>query len=136
MEEQKIESIIMHNLPVGFSLVDKDGSIVEFNPAEEEITGYSRDEVTGRPHFEILHGAADRSSCPLIEHALSQKVKTVATEAEIKKKNGEQIVLSVTAFLFTTAGTLWAPSSSSGTLRRSSGWSGSARISCPCSPTI
>ncbi len=98
MKREQIYEIVRHNLPVGFSMVDKDGIIVDFNPAAEEITGYSRDEVTGKPHFEILHGTSDRDSCPLLKHALSQKEKTVATEATIKKKSGEEIALSVTAF--------------------------------------
>jgi PAS domain S-box-containing protein len=107
MEKQKLYDIIVRNLPVGFSIVDKDGTIVDFNPAAEEIAGYAREEVIGKPHFEILHGAADRGSCPLLTHALSQKEKSVATEATIKKKTGEQLVLSVTTFpLFSENGEL------------------------------
>ncbi len=98
MKRQQIYEIVRRNLPVGFSMVDKDGNIVDFNPAAEEITGYSRDEVTGKPHFEILHGATDRDSCPLLKHALSLKEQAIAVEATIKKKSGEQIILSVTAF--------------------------------------
>ncbi len=98
MKIQQIYEIVRDNLPIGFSMVDKDGIIVDFNPATEEITSYSRDEVIGKPHFEILHGTSDKYSCPLLKHALSQKEKTVAVEAMIKKKSGEQIALSVTAF--------------------------------------
>jgi PAS domain S-box-containing protein len=41
MRRQQIYDIVRHNLPVGFSMVDKDGIIVDFNPAAEKITGYS-----------------------------------------------------------------------------------------------
>jgi PAS domain S-box-containing protein len=96
MGKQKIYDIVIQNLPVGFSIVDKDGIIIDFNPAAEEITGYSRDEVIGKPHFEILHGTSDRDSCPLLKHALSQQEQAIAAETTIKKKNGEHITLSVT----------------------------------------
>ncbi len=107
MDRHLIYDIVTRNLPLGFSIVDKNGLIVDFNPAAEEITGYSRDEVIGQPHFEILHGASDRDSCPLLAQALSQKEKTVAAEAAIKKKGGKQIILLVTAFpLFNEDGEL------------------------------
>jgi two-component system phosphate regulon sensor histidine kinase PhoR len=98
MENQKIYNAVIQNLPVGFSIIDKNGIIVDFNPAAAEITGYSRDEVIGKPHFEILHGAADRDACPVLNHALSRKEQAVAAEATVRKKNGEHITLSVTTF--------------------------------------
>jgi two-component system phosphate regulon sensor histidine kinase PhoR len=98
MEKQKIYNVVIQNLPVGFSIVDTNGIIVDFNPAAAEITGYSRDEVTGKPHFEILHNSTDRDSCPVLKHALSRKERTIATETMIRKKSGEHVALSVTAF--------------------------------------
>jgi PAS domain S-box-containing protein len=96
MEKQQIYDVVIQNLPVGFSIVDKDGIIVDFNPAAEEITGYSRDTVIGKPHFDILHGALDRDACPVLKHALLLKEQAVAVETVIKKKNGEKTTLSVT----------------------------------------
>jgi two-component system phosphate regulon sensor histidine kinase PhoR len=98
MENQKIYDAVIQNLPVGFSIVDKNGIIVDFNPAAAEITGYSRDEVIGKPHFEILHGTSDRDACPVLKHAISRKEQAVAAEATIRKKDGEHVVLSVTTF--------------------------------------
>jgi two-component system phosphate regulon sensor histidine kinase PhoR len=98
MENQKIYNAVMQNLPIGFSIVDNNGIIVDFNPAATEITGYSRDEVIGKPHFEILHCASDRDACPVLKHALSRKEQTIAAETTIRKKNGEHIALSVTTF--------------------------------------
>ncbi len=96
MEKQEIYDVVIKNLPVGFSIVDLEGTIVDFNPIAEEITGYSRDEVINKPHFEILHGTLDRDACPLLKHALSLKEQAIAVETTIKKKNGEQIALLVT----------------------------------------
>ena len=47
MQKLQIYDIVINNLPVGFSMVDKDGIIIDFNPAAEKITGYSKK----REHF-------------------------------------------------------------------------------------
>jgi two-component system phosphate regulon sensor histidine kinase PhoR len=98
MDPTTIYDAVIQNLPIGFSIIDKNGIIVDFNPAAAVITGYSRDEVIGKPHFEILHGTSDRDACPVLKHALSRKEQTIAAEATIRKKKGEHIVLSVTTF--------------------------------------
>jgi transcriptional regulator with PAS, ATPase and Fis domain len=78
MEKGEIHDIIIKNLPMGYSVVDKNGIIVDFNHAAEEITGYSKTEVIGKPHLSILHTTPDKAS--------------------IKKKNGDLITIGVTAF--------------------------------------
>ncbi len=98
MEQKQIHEIITHNLPVGFSIVDKEGIVVEFNRAAEKITGYEKNEIIGKSHFEIFHGSTDKKACPLFKHALLEHKQIVATEATIRKKNGDPIILSVTAF--------------------------------------
>jgi PAS domain S-box-containing protein len=85
MKTQQIYSIIINNIPVGFSMVDKDGIIVDFNHMAEKITGYSRKEVMGKSHLEILHDSSDRNVCPLFKHTLLQHKETVAAEATIKR---------------------------------------------------
>jgi PAS domain S-box-containing protein len=96
MEKQRIYDIVIQNLPVGFSVVDKEGVIVDFNPAAEEITGYSRDEILGKPHFEVLHGIPEKDACPLLKHSLSLQEQAIAVAATIKKKTGELADISVT----------------------------------------
>lgn len=66
-ERQKIYELIIYNLPVGFSMVDREGLIVDFNEAAEKITGYSKNDVIGKSHFEILHGTRDTAACPLVQ---------------------------------------------------------------------
>jgi len=98
MPKQQLYDAVIQNLPVGFSLMDKAGIIMDFNSAAEAITGYPRDEVIGKPHFEILHGVSDRDACPVLKHALARKEQAVAAETTIKKKSGENVTISVTTF--------------------------------------
>jgi two-component system, OmpR family, phosphate regulon sensor histidine kinase PhoR len=98
-------SMIIDNLPIGFSLVDRDGFILDFNPAAEKLSGYSKEEVVGWSHFEIIHGSKDPSMCPLFMHVFGKHTPSVATEMVLKTKSGEAIDLAVTAFpLFDVSG--------------------------------
>lgn len=97
MEKQQIYDIIIDNLPVGFSIVDKNGIIVDFNNAAERLTGYSRKEVIGRQHLKTLHGTEDESKCPLFGYTFQRHEQIVAVEAAIMKKGGDFIIASITA---------------------------------------
>ena len=98
MEKGKIHDIIIKNLPMGYSVVDENGIIVDFNHAAEEITGYSKTEVIGKPHLSLLHSTPDKDACPLYKHAFMLRKETIAAEASMKKKNGDLITVGVTAF--------------------------------------
>lgn len=97
MKKQKIYEFVLQNLPVGFSLVDKEGVVTEFNQAAEEITGYARDEVIGKPHMNLFHDTPDGDSCPFIGLALRRRERVMAEEITTRKKSGEHITLAVTA---------------------------------------
>jgi two-component system phosphate regulon sensor histidine kinase PhoR len=100
-----IHEIIVNSLPVGFSRVDQNGTIREFNPAAEKITGYRKEEVLRTSHLNIIHGSSDPEACPLFTHAFKERTYSVATETEIVRKTGETINLAVTtAPLFDAAG--------------------------------
>ncbi|NMC74944.1 MAG: PAS domain S-box protein, partial [Geobacteraceae bacterium] len=100
-----IYSLVIQNLPMGFSLVDGNGIILEFNRMAEDLTGYSRDEVIGKSHFEIIHGAEDPASCPLFARVLKEHAPSLASEILLKTRGGEMVTLSVTAFpIFDTSG--------------------------------
>jgi two-component system phosphate regulon sensor histidine kinase PhoR len=106
LDQVKVYTIIKNNLPVGFSIVDREGLIVDFNAAAERITGYSSDEVMGKSHYQILHGTADNAGCPLLHLSLRHHENTVETESSIIRKNGGRAILSVTSFpLIDDAGT-------------------------------
>ena len=96
--QERIYELILSNLPIGFSVVDKVGVIVDFNDAAELITGFTKSEVIGKSHFKVLHGTSEKEACPLLSHALLKHEGIVETESTIQKKNGDQIIISVTAF--------------------------------------
>lgn len=98
LDQIQVYEIIKNNLPLGFSVVDRDGVIVDFNEAAEKITGYTRTEVIGKSHYQILHGTSDTEACPLLHHAIRQRQEAVESESSITTKNGDSIILSVTTF--------------------------------------
>lgn len=79
-------------------MVDRDGNIVEFNPAAEEITGYKKREVLGKPHLRILHGTDDEGACPLMRGAFRKRKRSISVEAAVRKKDGEKVEVAVTSF--------------------------------------
>jgi two-component system phosphate regulon sensor histidine kinase PhoR len=93
IEACPIYEIIKNSLPLGFTLVDKEGLIIDFNPQAEVITGYLKTEVLGKSHLEILHGTSDREACPLFQYAFQKKRQTAAVETDIKQKTGELITI-------------------------------------------
>lgn len=96
---------IAAKLPIGFSLVDQDGLIMDFNPAAEKITGFFKKDILGKPHLEIIHGTSDPKSCLLYTQAFEQRTASIATESVLKRKDGEWITLSFTVFpLFDDSG--------------------------------
>lgn len=96
--DRDIYRLVIQNLPLGFLLVDKNGAILDFNETAQRLTGYSRDDVIGKSHFEIIHGSKDPGSCPLIMHVFKEHMPSVASETRLKTSNGEAIELLVTAF--------------------------------------
>ncbi|MGD0232026.1 MAG: ATP-binding protein [Syntrophorhabdales bacterium] len=96
---------VIRALPVGFSLVDREGIIVDFNPAAEAITGYLRSEVAGGLHLELLHGSKDFHACPFFGHVFHDQEQSVDTEGTLIRKDGRPISITVTsAPLFDTSG--------------------------------
>jgi PAS domain S-box-containing protein len=105
MKKEEIYTTINKNLPVGFSIVDEEGIIRDFNRAAEIMTGFVKKDVMGKSHIEIFHGSKNKDACPLFKHAIQEHKQKVEIEAKIREKNGELINISVTAFpLFDSKG--------------------------------
>jgi|GEM_PF-288850 len=100
-----IYKMIIDNLPIGFILLDKKGNIHDFNDVAEELTGYKKEEVLGKSHFQIIHGSEDKVSCPIFKALFREHESSVAIETELKQKNGNKLDVVVVAFpLFNISG--------------------------------
>ncbi|MCX8030904.1 MAG: PAS domain S-box protein [Thermodesulfovibrionales bacterium] len=95
MIKQKSYEAIINNLPIGFTTVDENGITVDFNQAAQTITGFTKEEVIGKPHNSIFHPDTSSDPCPLFTHAFEKKEPITAKEKSFRKKNGQIITLLV-----------------------------------------
>jgi PAS domain S-box-containing protein len=87
----------MVTLPLAFLKIDEQGAIIDYNKAAEKITGYPKEAIIGKPHFEFIHGTSDRDAC-LLFNQIYQKERAVETEITIKRPDGELITTSSIAY--------------------------------------
>ena len=97
VNKREIYEIMIRALPLGFSIVDESGVIIDFNETAEEITGYSKNEVIGKSHIQMFHGTSDSDACPLLSQALRRRQAVTESEITVKNKNGKVVIVSVTA---------------------------------------
>ncbi len=107
MKRAELYEMVMNNLPVGFSVVDRDGIILDFNSTAEQITGYPQEEAIGRSHMEILHATADENACPLHKLTLCKHKQAVATETTIKKKGAYRRICYDKTIVEAHGGRIW-----------------------------
>lgn len=93
VSSQQTYALIVRKLPMGFSPIDRDGMILEFNPALEKLTGYSKANVIDKSHFEIIHGSKDRNSCILFTCVFVRHSTAIAAETLLKKRGGAMILM-------------------------------------------
>ncbi len=98
MDRFQAYNITLKNISEGFILVDHEGNIVDFNEAAEKITGYSKNDVMGKSHFEILHGTSDQDICSLFKFATKHRKKTISAETTVKRKDGDHVLAAITSF--------------------------------------
>lgn len=87
---------VVRSLPIGFSLVDEERAIVEFNQAAEEITGSTKPEVVGRSRLEILHGPSDPKVCPFFEHVFKNHEQSIGIEGTLTRRDGRMVKVAIT----------------------------------------
>ena len=97
MEKQQIYETIIENLPIGFTIVDEGGKVVDFNEAAEKITGYVKEEIIGKSHLEIFHGTSDKNACPLLKHSIKLQEPIETIESNIINRDGNPMTLQITA---------------------------------------
>lgn len=91
--------MILDNVADGIVTLDKEGSVAWFNRAAEQITGFSKEEVLGRPCRSILQtDLCGTESCPL-EQTLRYGKSVTNLEVVITNKWGRHIPVSVSTAL-------------------------------------
>ena len=87
--------MILDNVADGIVTVDKEGSVAWFNRAAEQITGFSKEEVLGKPCRSVLQtDLCGTDACPL-EQTLRHHRNVANLEVVITNKWGRQIPVSV-----------------------------------------
>jgi len=96
------------NAADGAFVIDEEQRIVYWNPAAEEILGYSSDEVLGQNCYEVLKGRDDRDAiicryhCYVAATALTGSAVT-SYDTCVRVKSGEMRWISVSILTFPSA---------------------------------
>ncbi len=98
MDRTVLHDLIMRSSPLGLSVTDCDGKIIEFNRAAERITGYSRDNVLRKPEEELFRMTFPANSLVSMPDVLQPHRKGETVEISLRKKDGGSIPVSVTSF--------------------------------------
>ncbi|MGB3340306.1 MAG: ATP-binding protein [bacterium] len=88
---------LLKNMNGGVFAVDRDMTIQFFSKAAEWITGYSREEVLGKPCREIFKAKVCEDGCPF-ERVIKKGIPIKKMSMVIIGKYGSQIAISRTAF--------------------------------------
>ncbi len=86
-EKKNISNDILDSIGEGVFTVDKNFRITFFNRAAEEMTGFSRDEVTGKFCKSVCNSSRCLEACP-IGHVLQTKERIVDHDCTLMHRNG------------------------------------------------
>ncbi len=86
--------LIFDTISHGIFTVDAEGHINSFNRMAEELTGYSKEEVLGRPCHEIFRANFCEVECPL-KHSIKTRERSEAVEVTILTKDGKRLPIAI-----------------------------------------
>jgi len=94
-DQLRLLSLVASNTTSGVIINDKNGKVEWINPAFEKITGYSLDDVKGKPLGDTLKG--ELTDVSIIERArrLSKNKKSFEVDILSYRKNGQPMWISV-----------------------------------------
>ncbi|HEB51409.1 MAG TPA: PAS domain-containing protein [Desulfobulbus sp.] len=90
------QQYILDSVADGVFTVDRNYVITSFNRAAETITGYSADQVLGRPCREVFDTGICTSGCPLAR-AIESRSRVTVAEQVIHGRDGGRIPVQVSA---------------------------------------
>lgn len=83
---------IVHSISSGVFTTDEKGRITSFNPAAQEATGYSFDQVQGRPWREVFSWHPDQQD----DDRMQEFSSNMRFEVECKRSDGNRLILGMT----------------------------------------
>jgi PAS domain S-box-containing protein len=86
--------LIFENIAHGIFTIDDEGRITSFNRAAEELTGYVRDEVLGRPCYEVFQADLCDRGC-LLKKSMATGEKAEEDEVTIRTKDGRPLPIAI-----------------------------------------
>ncbi len=87
---------ILDSVADGIFAVDNDMRIISFNRAAEQLTGYARDEVLGRPCGEVFRSDLCRDDCSA-KKAMHSGEAVLGHEIDIRDKHDHSLKVSLSA---------------------------------------
>jgi len=111
--ERKLRGLIEHS-PDGIVLCDEQGQIVEWNPAQERLSGLSRSEALGRPIWDVQLSLMPDERKTAVSYERMRNIMTrflrtgegpqlqPSMEVEIKRPDGSRAFMQNTAFIIRT----------------------------------
>lgn len=99
--ESYCQLLIENSLDV-ISVLNSDGVIEYQSPSVTRILGYDREELTGRPAYELIH-PEDREKILAISKTVTEGRNSAEGEFRFRHKNGAWRYLEAVASVFTTA---------------------------------
>jgi len=93
--EFNMNELILGSIADGVFTVDSNFKITTFNKAAEALTGWKAQEATGRICKEIFGNKLCENNC-VIQRAMKERAP-ITEEVELKGKDGEFMILAVTA---------------------------------------
>ncbi|MBI5117048.1 sigma 54-interacting transcriptional regulator [Candidatus Poribacteria bacterium] len=86
--------LIFDTISHGIFTIDADGRITSFNRMAEELTGYGKEEVIGRPCHQVFQADFCEVECPL-KRSIKTREKSEAVEVNILTKDGRRLPIAI-----------------------------------------
>ncbi len=96
-------TMVLNSIADGVFTVDRDWNLTSFNKAAEQITGWSRTEVLGKPCNAVFHSSACGENC-VLAHSVESGSPICNRSVFIKGKDGNTIPISISAAPLTGPG--------------------------------
>ena len=102
--EEELYNRLLKSLPVGLYQLDEDDTIIEINRAAIDMLGYgSKDELVNKSIMEVCADTQEEEKFNEFKQSVAQKGKEPNKVIELRKKTGESIFVSLSAFRITSS---------------------------------